>query len=175
MTIMMMLLLALADAPDPATCPMHAAHAAARSAGHGDGHSEAVDRRGDEAMGFSHQTAGHHFPLFADGGAITAAANDDADAKTIAAIRAHLQQVATAFAAGDFAKPLFIHGTTPDGVAVMQKLRDRISFVYEETPAGARVRIRTADASALDAVHRFLRFQIDEHRTGDDPGVVAEK
>src|ERR1044071_1717178 len=35
--------------------------------------------------------------------------------------------------------------------------------------AGARVRITTSDAKALDAVHRFLEFQIREHHTERDP------
>ena len=155
-----LLLFALAD---PAGCPLHAQHMAA------------VDVRGDEAMGFSHHTSAHHFPLFADGGAIVATANDAADAKTVAAIRTHLRDVATAFAAGDFTKPQFIHDQKPDGVEAMQKLRDRIEYQYEELPAGARVRIRTADARALEAVHRFLRFQIEEHRTGDALKVVEDR
>src|SRR5438105_941411 len=113
MIITMLLLFALAD---PATCPLHAEHMAKAAEGaHGD-HAAEVDARGDEAMGFSHRTSGHHFPLFADGGAIVATANDAADAKSVAAIRSHLREVAEAFAAGDFDKPQFIHGTKPDGV-----------------------------------------------------------
>jgi len=170
---------AVAAAPDPAGCPMHAEHmAAAAHAAEGanhDVHSARVDARGDEAMGFSHETASHHFLLFADGGAIVATAKDAADTKTVTAIRTHLQQVASAFAAGDFAKPRLIHETNPDGVDVMQEMRDRISYRYEETPAGGRVRIRTADARALDGVHRFLRFQIGEHRTGDQTAVAPEE
>jgi hypothetical protein len=169
-TTTMLLFLALAD---PATCPLHAEHMAAKSA-HGD-HAAAVDARGDQAMGFSHQTAAHHFHLFADGGSIVAVANDGADTKTVAAIRTHLQEVATSFTAGDFAKPQFIHETKPAGVEAMQELRGRIEYKYEELPAGARVRIRTSDARALDAIHRFLRFQIEEHRTGDEVGVVGER
>jgi hypothetical protein len=38
---------------------------------------------------------------------------------------------------------------------------------FEETPTGARVVITTADKESLIAVHKFLRFQIDEHKTGD--------
>jgi hypothetical protein len=158
MIITLLLFFALADA----NCPMHAEHMAA------------VDARGDEAMGFSHHTAAHHFRLFADGGAIDATANDAADAKTVAAIRTHLQDVAKAFSAGDFAKPQFIHAGKPDGVETMQSLRDRISYKYEELPAGGRVRIRTSDAAALDALHRFLRFQIEEHATGDAVSVVRD-
>jgi hypothetical protein len=162
----LLLFFALADGMN---CPEHAKHMAQGNAEH----AAAVEARGDEAMGFSHHTAAHHFRLFADGGAIVATANDAEDAKTVAAIRAHLQQVAAAFAAGDFTKPQFIHGAKPDGAGTMQSLRARISYRYEELPAGARVRIGTSDAEALSAVHRFLKFQIEEHGTGDAVGVAA--
>ena len=32
---------------------------------------------------------------------------------------------------------------------------------------GGRVRLRTSNPEALAAIHEFLRFQIEEHRTGD--------
>jgi hypothetical protein len=34
-------------------------------------------------------------------------------------------------------------------------------------PKGGEVRISTKNAAALEAVHKFLRFQVVEHRTGD--------
>ena len=42
-----------------------------------------------------------------------------------------------------------------------------IRYEYEETERGARVRITTANVEALSAVHEFLRFQIEDHETGD--------
>jgi hypothetical protein len=42
-----------------------------------------------------------------------------------------------------------------------------LSFQYEDTPAGARVRITTADPPANQAVHEFMRYQIREHATGE--------
>jgi hypothetical protein len=80
---------------------------------------------------------------------------DGNDAKSIEAIRAHLQEITKSFAAGDFAKPEYIHDRLPDGAAEMRDLR------------GGRVRISTADKRAVRAIHRFLRFQSAEHRTGD--------
>ena len=132
---------------------MHAAHM----------HAAEVDARGDAAMGFSHEAAHHTFRELPDGGAIEIAANGKDDTKTIAAIRDHLQSVAKAFAAGDFDKPQFIHGKTPDGVDVMKSRKDAIRYKYEEQPAGARVMITTEDAKAVTAVHDFLRFQDSEH------------
>lgn len=153
-TLLLMLLLA----GDPATCPMHAQHAA-------------VDQRGDRVMGFSHQKTRHAFRLFADGGAVEVRANDAADAENVAAIRAHLKEIAAEFAKGDFAKPREIHGRVPDGAETMRSLGAAIAYRYEELERGARVRLVTKDARAVEAIHAFLRFQIADHRTGD-PGKI---
>lgn len=124
-----------------------------------------MEHRGDAVMGFSHETTTHAFKLYDDGGAIEVSANDGNDTKSIAAIRSHLQTIAKEFAKGDFAKPKAIHEQLPDGAAEMQALRKSIKYEYAETERGGRVRITTADAKALDAVHRFLQFQIREHHT----------
>ena len=58
-------------------------------------------------------------------------------------------------------------GCLPPGTSAMKRLREKILYNYEETPTGARVVIKTADPSALDAIHDFLRYQIREHETGD--------
>ena len=126
-----------------------------------------MDHRGDQAMGFSQHATKHTFRLLEDGGAIEVRANDAKDTKSVDAIREHLRGIAKSFSEGDFAKPMFIHHRMPDGAAEMKELRDAISYRYEELPEGGRVRITTANARALDAVHRFLEFQIDEHKTGD--------
>lgn len=151
---MNVLLMILALAGDPATCPMHAKHAA-------------IDQRGDHVMGFSHEKTKHSFKLHEDGGAVEVRANDAADAESVAAIRSHLQEIAKDFASGNFAKPKKIHGRVPDGVPAMQALGSRILYQYEELERGARVRITTAEKRGVEAVHQFLRFQIDDHRTGD--------
>ena len=127
----------------------------------------AMEHRGDAVMGFSHEATTHAFKLYDDGGAIEVAANDPKDAKSVEAIRAHLREIAKAFAKGDFAKPKAIHEELPDGAAEMRELRAAIKYDFAETERGGRVRITTSDAKALDAVHRFLKFQIGEHRTGD--------
>ena len=130
-----------------------------------------VDRRGDEAMGFSHRQTAHHFTLTRDGGRISAAALSADDVETRDAIRAHMGHIAVAFSAGNFEMPMFIHGQIPPGVKAMKRLRDRIAFVAEDTERGAQVVIRTTDPDALAAIHAFLRFQISDHRTGDAPSV----
>lgn len=156
---MSVFLFLLMMAGDPATCPMHAQHMAAQ-------HTD-VDTRGDRVMGFSHETAKHSFRLLADGGAVEVRANDANDGHTIAAIRGHLKEIATEFAAGTFAKPEEIHARMPDGVDVMKELNQAIAYRYEELERGGRLRMITSDERGIEAVHRFLRFQIGDHHTGD--------
>ncbi|HEY0144230.1 MAG TPA: hypothetical protein VGF48_25315 [Thermoanaerobaculia bacterium] len=158
------------------TCPLHEQHMKERAAAapqqkqqHAHGaHAEAVDARGAEAMGFSQQKTKHTFRLHADGGAIEVRAIDGSDRESIASVRTHLAEIARLFPNGDFAKPEYIHGKIPDGVPVMLELLGEIDWKYEEVERGARVRIRTRNARAREAIHAFLRFQIDDHRTGDN-------
>ena len=126
-----------------------------------------VDSRGDHAMGFSHQTAAHHFILLANGGAISVETSRDHDDATRDQIRMHLSHIATLFSSGDFDIPMFIHDRVPPGVLVMKAKRDAITYTYQETERGGKVRIKTTDPDALNAVHEFLLFQIQDHRTGD--------
>jgi hypothetical protein len=49
----------------------------------------------------------------------------------------------------------------------MKKLRSRIHYEYQPLDGGGRLRITTEDYEALAAVHDFLRFQIEDHATGD--------
>jgi hypothetical protein len=79
----------------------------------------------------------------------------------------HLEHIAQAFQNGDFDIPMFVHDTIPPGVPEMKNLRKNIRYSFEDTLNGGRVVIASADKDALDAIHRFLRFQIGEHKTGD--------
>jgi len=130
------------------------------------GHCEMM-KRGEKGMGFSQQTTTHHFRLLGDGGAIEIGANDPKDTDTRDRIRQHLSHIATMFSAGNFDIPMFIHDKTPPGVSTMTELRDQIHYEFEPMDSGGRVRIRTSNTRALQAVHEFLRFQITEHQTGD--------
>jgi hypothetical protein len=130
-----------------------------------------MEKRGDDAMGFSHEKTTHHFLLFNDGGAIDVQANDPTDKTRRDEIRMHLSHIAELFAEGNLNVPMFIHGTTPPGVPVMEKLHDQIQYKFQETEAGGRVRIRTEDKQAIKAVHEFLKFQIAEHQTGDSTNI----
>jgi hypothetical protein len=56
------------------------------------------------------------------------------------------------FKAGDFGKPALTHAQQVPGTADMARLKERITYQYEETPGGGRVRIVTRDTGALAAV-----------------------
>lgn len=130
-------------------------------------HASEVDARGNEVMGFDHAKTTHHFLLTASGGIIAVSANDAADTASRDAIRSHLSHIAKKFAEGDFEAPLLIHGRVPPGVPEMKRNRAKIRWTYEETPAGGRLVASTQDAGTISAIHDFLRFQIEDHRTGD--------
>lgn len=140
-----------------------------------DSHGAALDERGERAMGFSQTATVHHFLLRPDGGVIQVEVRDASDASNRGLVRQHLSHIARAFAAGDFDTPALVHARVPPGADAMRRLKSEITYAYEETEAGARVRINTRNAEALAAVHAFLRFQIEDHRTGDAKAVTSDK
>jgi hypothetical protein len=158
------------EAPhDMSSCPMHEQMKSAQK----DQHHQGVVERGDQVMGFSHEKTTHHFRLSTDGGAIEVAANQAEDTESRDAIREHLGHIVTMFAAGNFSAPMLIHAQNPLGTEQMKRLRDAIQYKLENTERGARIRIVTKDSEALNAVHKFLRFQIKDHQTGDS-GEIAK-
>jgi hypothetical protein len=146
-------------AQEPASGPVIADHDKKRAA--------EVDERGDQAMGFSHDMTTHHFHLLRTGGAIEVETNNPSDAQSRNAVRDHMAMIAGLFSQGDFSLPMFIHATTPPGIETMKRLKTEITYHTEDTARGARVRITTENSDALKAIHDFLRFQIEDHRTND--------
>jgi hypothetical protein len=55
----------------------------------------------------------------------------------------------------------------------MKKLRSQIQYRVEDVPNGARVRVSSSNPKAVAAIHDFLRFQIQDHQTGD-PLTISE-
>jgi hypothetical protein len=138
-------------------CPMHAQH------------QSAVDQRHQAVTGVPSDATQHHFVVTKDGGTIHLEAKAG-DGEARSKVRRHLQRIARAFAAGDFAMPTSIHDQLPPGVEVMKERRASIRYRYDDTPNGGLVSITTGDPKALDAVHEFLRFQVLDHGTGDPTG-----
>jgi len=144
-------------AGDSHECPMHSQH-----------QPDDLDTRGARVMGFDQKATTHQFWLNSEGGLIQVTARDQNDSASIAQIRKHLKSIADQFAAGNFEMPRSIHLQLPPGSEKMQQLKSEINYRYEEAKAGAQVRITSDNQEAISAIHLFLKFQIAEHKTGDD-------
>jgi hypothetical protein len=146
-------------AQDMSSCPMHKKTKSQ--------HQVDVEKHGDAAMGFPHDKTTHHFRLTDDGGAIEVTVNDANDTDDLQAIRMHLKHITSMFADGNFSIPMFVHRQVPPGVTEMKDKKGDIVYTFEELAKGGRVRIVTKNRDALNAVHDFLNFQIQDHQTGD--------
>lgn len=126
----------------------------------------ALQERGaaTEGMGVDQYASVHSFDDLPSGGRIELqdTAGDDA---AVDRIRTHMQQIADAFARGDFSAPGFVHGMDEvPGARVMAERREVIRYRYAALPRGGEVRIETTDSTALRAIHEFLAFQRLDHR-----------
>lgn len=155
-TILTVVLFCGAVTAQDMSCPMHKSQ-----------HQVDVEKHGDAAMGFPHDKTVHHFRLTDDGGAIEVTVNDAKDSNDLQAIRMHLRHITSMFTDGNFSIPMFVHSQTPPGVTEMKDRRADIVYTFEELATGGRVRIVTQNRDALNAVHDFLNFQIQDHQTGD--------
>lgn len=126
----------------------------------------AMQTRGEHVMGVNQYSSTHVFEDLPDGGRIVLERADSADTADIEKIRAHMREIATAFRAGDFAKPFEVHAQTVPGTAVMSEKRSVIRYEASELPRGGEVRIKTSDARAVAAIHEFLTFQRGAHHAG---------
>lgn len=124
----------------------------------------ALQSRGAVQMGVDQYTSTHHFESLPDGGRIELQ-RDTADSRDIAQIRRHLQEITRTFQQGDFRIPGMVHDMTVPGTAVMAARRDRIRYQFRELPQGGEVRIISSDPEAVAAIHDFLAFQRQDHRT----------
>ena len=124
----------------------------------------ALQARGKSAMGVDQYTSVHHFDDLRDGGRIElqVAATDTVGVRSI---RAHLRSIAEAFTKGDFRTPGFVHAGTVPGTAVMAAQQAHIAYRFNSLPGGGEVRILTTDPDAVRAVHEFLAFQRQQHRS----------
>jgi hypothetical protein len=135
----------------------------AARAGQADTAFGAMQARGAMVMGVDQYTSAHVFEDLPDGGRIVLDRDSAADTRGITAIRAHMREIATAFRAGDFAKPFQVHAQTVPGTEVMRARRDAIRYEAVDRPRGAEVRVRSADPAAVTAIHEFLAFQRSAH------------
>ncbi len=123
-----------------------------------------VQTRGHSAMGVNQYTSSHRFESLADGGRISLQ-RDPRDSAGVAQIRSHMRWIAEAFGRGDFALPGFVHDRDVPGTAVMAVHRAQITYTADPLSGGGQVRLQTSDSSAIAAIHEFLAFQRQDHRT----------
>lgn len=148
---------------DEKQCPLHEQHMKQAN----EKSAEDLVQRGDRVMGFAEAKTTHHFLIRKNGGAIEVTADDPGDSASVALIRSHLQDIAGQFRRGNFDLPREIHAQEPAGAATMSRLATKISYRFSEIDGGGRLTIQTRNPEALSAIHAFLRFQIDDHHTGD--------
>ena len=129
-----------------------------------------MQERGKKAMGVDQYTSTHKFDATPTGGRIELQ-RDTIDAAGIAQIRAHMRDIAKAFAAGDFSIPGMVHAQDVPGTKVMRAKRSVISYEPRDLPRGGEVVIQTKDAAAVVAIHEFMAFQRGEHHAGGMDGM----
>jgi hypothetical protein len=132
-----------------------------------DQHMADMKEHGAAAMGFDQDKTAHHFFLRKDGGVITVRAKNPKDALSISQIQHHLALQAGKFSRGDFGAPEQTHSRVPPGVPAMQEMKDEIRYQFRKSRQGGKLRISSSNPTAIEAIHRFLKFQIQEHQTGD--------
>jgi hypothetical protein len=161
LTIIALLGLAGACRAGPASSPAREQRPAAAR----DTSFAGVQRRGREVMGVDQYTSTHRFESLPDGGRIVLQ-RDTADAEGTALIRAHLEHIARAFAAGDFRLPGEVHAQAVPGTPTMAARRAFIRYTVDTLPRGGELRLRSTDPTAVRAIHEFLAFQRREHHAG---------
>lgn len=130
----------------------------------------AVQERVAPVMGVDQDTSKHVFEDLPDGGRVVLDWPTAADSAQVASIRRHMREVAADFTSGNFAKPFAVHAQVVPGTAVMAAKRAVIRYETADRERGAEVRIRSADADAVKAVHEFLAFQRNDHRAAGHDG-----
>jgi len=138
--------------------------------GSGDTAFAATQARGKQVMGVDQYTSAHVFEDLPEGGRIVLDRDDRTDTAGIAGIRRHMQSIAAAFRAGDFAQPFHVHAQAVPGTAVMAARRAAISYEVIARPRGAAVRLHSTDPAAVAAIHAFLAFQRGAHHAAGHEG-----
>ena len=116
----------------------------------------------------------HHFYLYPDGGMMTLVVTDPADTETRKAVRTFVQRVSQLMVMGNLALLRDQFGQGVPGLDRIAEARARKATitVRSSTPdEGSQIIFSTADPVTIQALHEFLRFQIDDLKTGDSPEV----
>ena len=126
-----------------------------------------LNARFSKALGTDASKIVQHYYLVQNGGVIELTAKDPADHACIVAIQKYLDLQKDLFERGKNDSDTEIHGKVPDGLAALKKLRGDITFFTVKDDNGAVLRMLTVSDQARQAIQDFMKFQINEHKTGD--------
>ena len=126
-----------------------------------------LNSRFSKALGVEIDKVAQHYYLVKAGGVIELTAKDPNDTATVKAIQKYLDMQKDLFEKGKNESENEVHGKVPDGVLVLKKMRNDITFYTNKQDDGAVLRMFTTNAQAKEAVYEFIKFQIGEHNTGD--------
>jgi hypothetical protein len=120
-----------------------------------------------KVSGFDSERVQRHFYILKNGGAIEIVARDANDDATIKAIRTFLKKESDFLSKGNLDTLAAMYGKPPESAAALKKLRDEVNIAMVPQEHGAVIRLLTVNPQAKAAVYDYLRFQIDQLKTGD--------
>jgi hypothetical protein len=120
-----------------------------------------------KVSGFDSERVVRHFYLLKNGGAVEVVVKDPHDETTIKAVQAYLKKESDLWAKGNFDNVNAIYGKLPEGTPQLKKMRDSVTFAAVPEENGGVLRLLTVSPQAKSAIHDYLRFQIDQFKTGD--------
>jgi hypothetical protein len=124
---------------------------------------EAVRERGAEVMPFALDHTVHQFEKDLRGGVQRVSAKPGHEDE-VAAIRAHLREIAEQFARHDFSAPAQIHGEEMPGLAELRAASaEELRVTYRELPDGAEVRYVGTTQTVTNAIHHWFDAQVGDH------------
>jgi len=132
-----------------------------------------LNSRFSKALGTDASHIIQHYYLVKNGGVIEFAAKDLSDSATISALQKYMEAQKDLFEKGKTDADADVHGKVPDGVPILKKLRNEITFFTVKNDDGGALRMFSTNDQARQAIQDFLKFQINEHKTGDP--LVAEE
>ena len=132
-----------------------------------------INIRFSKSLGTDANRIFQHYYLVKNGGVIEFTAKDPADNTSIAAVQKYLETQKDLFEKGKNEGDTEVHGKTADGMPVLKKLRNEITFFAVKNEEGAVLRMFSTNEQARQAIQDFIKFQINEHKTGDP--LVAEQ
>lgn len=147
------------------------AFATAQSAATSPDPDQELRARFSKALGIDVDRIVQHYYLVKNGGVVELAAKDPADTAAIDAIRKFLVEQRKLYEKGKNETDADVHGKVPDGLPLIKKFRDEITFFATDTTNGAVLRMFSMNPTARSAIQDYMKFQIAEHKTGDSPTI----